>query len=230
MQFLTTLFGGEGNTIATMALALGIVLLLIVLAVWALKMIFSASGSIGRGRNRRLSIVDSLPIDPRRQLVIIRRDNVEHLLMTGGPQDMVIETGIPVEPTPIRVPVRRPPVPATAQKLPQPKIVVPAEKRTADGSAPTLPVPTPGEERRIAAEQVRDAQRPVPERRPSSLRHTGLMRPAGSEPGVITPFPENSGQPGVDSVKEGRNEPTGKGNGDVGKGTQRDQGRTTDGT
>jgi hypothetical protein len=28
-------------------------------------------------------------------LVLVRRDNVEHLIMTGGPVDVVIETGIP---------------------------------------------------------------------------------------------------------------------------------------
>jgi hypothetical protein len=29
-----------------------------------------------------------------RRLVLIRRDDVEHLIMTGGPVDVVIETGI----------------------------------------------------------------------------------------------------------------------------------------
>ena len=29
-----------------------------------------------------------------RRLVLIRRDNVEHLIMIGGPQDVVVESGI----------------------------------------------------------------------------------------------------------------------------------------
>ena len=33
-------------------------------------------------------------IDAKRRLVLIRRDNVEHLVMTGGPVDIVIESGI----------------------------------------------------------------------------------------------------------------------------------------
>ena len=33
-------------------------------------------------------------MDARRRLVLIRRDDVEHLIMTGGPVDVVIETGI----------------------------------------------------------------------------------------------------------------------------------------
>jgi hypothetical protein len=43
---------------------------------------------------RRLDIVEQSSLDSRRRLVLIRRDDVEHLIMTGGPVDMVIETGI----------------------------------------------------------------------------------------------------------------------------------------
>jgi hypothetical protein len=43
---------------------------------------------------RRLDIVEQSNLDGRRRLILIRRDNVEHLIMTGGPVDMVIETGI----------------------------------------------------------------------------------------------------------------------------------------
>jgi hypothetical protein len=43
---------------------------------------------------RRLEVVEQASLDSRRKLVIVRRDNVEHLIMTGGPVDVVIETGI----------------------------------------------------------------------------------------------------------------------------------------
>lgn len=43
---------------------------------------------------KRLDVVDHANIDGRRRLVLIRRDNVEHLILTGGPVDVVIETGI----------------------------------------------------------------------------------------------------------------------------------------
>lgn len=43
---------------------------------------------------RRLSVVEQFNLDQRRRLILIRRDNVEHLIMTGGPVDVVIETGI----------------------------------------------------------------------------------------------------------------------------------------
>jgi flagellar protein FliO/FliZ len=33
-------------------------------------------------------------VDARRKLLLVRRDDVEHLVMIGGPVDMLIETGI----------------------------------------------------------------------------------------------------------------------------------------
>jgi hypothetical protein len=50
----------------------------------------------------RLDVVEQSNIDGRRRLILIRRDDVEHLIMTGGPVDMVIETGI--GPRPARAP------------------------------------------------------------------------------------------------------------------------------
>lgn len=44
----------------------------------------------------RVYVVEQSNVDSRRRLVLIRRDNVEHLIMTGGPVDVVIETGIDV--------------------------------------------------------------------------------------------------------------------------------------
>jgi flagellar protein FliO/FliZ len=44
--------------------------------------------------DRRLDVVEHAAVDGRRRLVLVRRDNVEHLIMTGGPVDVVIETGI----------------------------------------------------------------------------------------------------------------------------------------
>jgi hypothetical protein len=42
----------------------------------------------------RLGVTEQAVVDSRRRLVLIRRDGVEHLIMTGGPVDVVIETGI----------------------------------------------------------------------------------------------------------------------------------------
>jgi len=44
----------------------------------------------------RLGVSEQATVDSRRKLVLVRRDDVEHLIMTGGPVDVVIETGISV--------------------------------------------------------------------------------------------------------------------------------------
>jgi len=63
----------------------------------------SVSGSIantffGPKPEKRLEVVDQANVDGRRRLVLIRRDDIEHLIMTGGPVDVVIETGIGQKP------------------------------------------------------------------------------------------------------------------------------------
>lgn len=43
---------------------------------------------------RRLSIQEMAPIDQRRRLILVKRDEVEHLILIGGTNDLVIESGI----------------------------------------------------------------------------------------------------------------------------------------
>ena len=43
-----------------------------------------------RGRQARLAVVDAANVDGRRKLVLIRRDNLEHLVLIGGPSDVLI--------------------------------------------------------------------------------------------------------------------------------------------
>src|SRR4051812_10713311 len=73
------------------------VLVMIGIIAWVVRR-FGADrfgGSAARGRQPRLAVVDAAPIgDGRRKLMIIRRDNVEHLLMIGGPTDVVVEQNI----------------------------------------------------------------------------------------------------------------------------------------
>ena len=52
------------------------------------------SAFFGPKPEKRLDVVDQANVDGRRRLILIRRDDVEHLIMTGGPVDVVIETNI----------------------------------------------------------------------------------------------------------------------------------------
>jgi len=49
---------------------------------------------MGNSREKRTGVIEQTSVDGRRKLVLIRRDGTEHLIMTGGPVDVVIETGI----------------------------------------------------------------------------------------------------------------------------------------
>ncbi len=42
----------------------------------------------------RIGVIEQASVDGKRRLLLVRRDDVEHLIMTGGPVDVVIETGI----------------------------------------------------------------------------------------------------------------------------------------
>lgn len=52
------------------------------------------AGLFGPKPEKRLEVVEQAWVDNRRRLIIVRRDNVEHLIMTGGPVDLVIEDRI----------------------------------------------------------------------------------------------------------------------------------------
>ncbi len=47
-------------------------------------------------RGQRLGISEYQELDQSRRLVLVRRDNVEHLVLIGGPTDIVVEAGIGV--------------------------------------------------------------------------------------------------------------------------------------
>ena len=61
-------------------------------------------GRIGvptRGRTPRLGVMDVARVDDKRRLVLVRRDDVEHLILVGGDNDVLIEGNI------LRVPASR---------------------------------------------------------------------------------------------------------------------------
>lgn len=72
---------------------------LVGLFAWLLRK-FGPPGRFRLQNRRRLSIVEILPLDARRRLVLVRRDDREHLIVLGVTQDLVIETGIVPPPEP----------------------------------------------------------------------------------------------------------------------------------
>jgi hypothetical protein len=98
-------FGLEASTAVTYVIAFAIIFVLLTLFALVLRRLTGRrsmlSGQGGRTRQPRLGIVDVYDLDRQRQLILLRRDNVEHLLLIGGPNDVVIETNI------VRVPGAR---------------------------------------------------------------------------------------------------------------------------
>jgi flagellar biogenesis protein FliO len=94
-EMLEPIFGETGAIIAQFVITLIVVLLLIAVVVWLVRR-YSGGAFMagGRGRLPRLAIVDAMAVDGRRRLVLVRRDNVEHLLLIGGPSDIVVEPTI----------------------------------------------------------------------------------------------------------------------------------------
>ncbi len=45
-------------------------------------------------KQARLKVIESLPLDGRRRLALVQRDDVQHLVILGPTSETVIETGI----------------------------------------------------------------------------------------------------------------------------------------
>jgi flagellar protein FliO/FliZ len=135
------MFSDWGSLILQFAITAAIVLALIGGILWfARRYSMGSLGRIGRGRVPRLAIVDAMSVDGRRRLVLVRRDNVEHLILIGGPSDVVVEQAIqrPRRPRPVQsaegdvaaasgavsadqapAPAENPPIPFTRPQAPQ---------------------------------------------------------------------------------------------------------------
>ncbi len=133
---MKSLFGVDLSQGAQWLISLAIILALIAV-MWVLLRSF-ANGKIrlrgqnARGRQPRLGVVDIFDLDRQRQLVLIRRDNVEHLILVGGNSDTVIETNIqrgaraPMPAPVISESATELPVPAQALERPVEKLAEPA--------------------------------------------------------------------------------------------------------
>jgi len=117
---LLSQLGIEASPAVTYAIAFASIFVLLSLFALILRKLTRGrsmlSGPGGRTRQPRLGIVDVYDLDRQRQLILLRRDNVEHLLLIGGPNDVVIETNI------VRIPgIRLQPQPEIAPERIEPE-------------------------------------------------------------------------------------------------------------
>ncbi|MBW0370461.1 flagellar biosynthetic protein FliO [Ensifer adhaerens] len=92
---METIIADNGSRFVVAAAAVAIGLLCLVAVLWIMRN-RPSSPFIRGGKNRqpRLAVLDAAAVDTRRRLVLVRRDDVEHLIMIGGPTDIVIESRI----------------------------------------------------------------------------------------------------------------------------------------
>lgn len=82
------------KAIAAFAFVMGLMYLLS----WAIKRLGLSGQSLLPGAKRRLKVVEYLPLDTRRRLVLVRRDQKEFLLVLGPQGETVVESNIPAPP------------------------------------------------------------------------------------------------------------------------------------
>lgn len=65
-----------------------------VFALLARRFVPGARNINRRGVKRRLAVVEVVPVDTKRRLVLLKRDDTEHLVMLGPNGDIVVERNI----------------------------------------------------------------------------------------------------------------------------------------
>lgn len=94
-DWMKPLFGEMLSPAMSYMVLFAAVILGILALLWiARKLLGGTFVSGGRGRHLRLAVMDATPVDSRRRLVLVRRDDVEHLILIGGPTDVVVEQNI----------------------------------------------------------------------------------------------------------------------------------------
>jgi hypothetical protein len=178
------LIGAYGSRFLLAAGGVGIALLLLVVVLLIIRS-RAPSPFVRGGRNRqpRLQVLDAAAVDARRRLVLVRRDDVEHLVMIGGPTDIVIESRIlprvESEPEPARVPAaeqtEQPVMIAEAEPVapPAPKPVMARSLASVEEYVPEPapvrlpPVPAPRHPAEAAAVEAERSPRPAPSPAPT---------------------------------------------------------------
>jgi flagellar protein FliO/FliZ len=190
----------------TFFLAFVAVLALIGVAAWLVRRF--ANSRLGtnpnRGRMPRLAVIDAAAVDGRRRLVLVRRDNIEHLLMIGGPTDIVVESNI-VRAMPARDQLPQRPPGAAAE--PPPRIAPlpdagwtdgePTRAEIFDHAEPQMPEPPPRPARPSFADQMR---RPAPPAERSGDRNDRGDPLAGFAPEPMGGRPELRLEPRPDQI------------------------------
>ncbi|WP_188052226.1 flagellar biosynthetic protein FliO [Aureimonas fodinaquatilis] len=204
---LVNALGGAGIASAVAVILAIAAILIIGYFIYALFRSLTGSGRLHRGRNAqpRVAVLDMTPVDQKRQLVLIRRDEVEHLVLIGGLNDVLIESGIVRQPAGRRIdpafanessaaPKRAEPEPVAMPRAPAAQVRKPAAAPApAPVAVPVAPVAqevpeprleTPAEPTLTVPQAAPQVQPPRPVQPPRSMATPTLptARPAPQAP------------------------------------------------
>ncbi|MGX5800179.1 hypothetical protein ACWGS9_02935 [Bradyrhizobium sp. Arg314] len=174
LQWLDSV-AGPGYVAAILWTFAALILLVVVLLVIKVvrNLTFGTFVAGGRNRKTRLAVMDATAVDSHRRLVLVRRDDIEHLILIGGPTDVVVERDIRLaaprrpaltgdsgqqqaaaaarprapQPAPAPAPARQPPPPAAQPAAAtRPPAPAPAPKPVAPSqpTAKVMPLPSYG--------------------------------------------------------------------------------------
>ena len=82
---------GEPETLLRFVAALAFVVALIAGIAWLVRRWMPGGPAAVGGKRRRLQIVETLALDPKTRAVLLRRDDVEHLVVVGPAGATAIE-------------------------------------------------------------------------------------------------------------------------------------------
>jgi len=167
-------FGSDGSPIVQYIVIFAVIFTALAAIVFTVRRLTGRSLALpgrsgSRGRQPRLGIVDVYELDRARQLILLRRDNVEHLLLVGGPNDVVVERNIQRGQRPLPEATLRPepstePLPdplAEAGRLPEPPRAIaegmPRRAEPAFEMPVVVPAPVPGSQATPAVRLPLDA-------------------------------------------------------------------------
>ena len=161
LQWLDSV-AGPGYVAAILWTFAALILLVVVLLVIKVvrNLTFGTFVAGGRNRKTRLAVMDATAVDSHRRLVLVRRDDIEHLILIGGPTDVVVERDIRLA-TP-----RRPALTGDGGQqqqqtaAPRPRAPQPAPAPAPARQAPAQPVAQPAQP--AAAARPRPAPAPAP--------------------------------------------------------------------
>ncbi len=90
------------DTYLRFLIALVFVVAMIGALAWIVRRFGWANRFVAPAGKKRLSVLEVLPLDGKRRLVLLRRDTVEHLVLLGVSGDLLIESGAGARPASAR--------------------------------------------------------------------------------------------------------------------------------